>query len=203
MVSVLAHMGIAVLCAELILRLRTKDSNIRASKRLKYWTIGLIAGLIPDLDVIPALILGVHSYTFHHIYTHTFLAVGILAIGYFFLRKNELMLPLVSGYYLHLFVDFIDNSISPLGPFDPVTEWGLIAGWGPIPGGGWQSEYWLHPELYPGTENHTLWSIFMNNGWGVPIGIEFLSIYDIVLIIVFFALVVLWIRMLFQNRLKS
>ncbi|MDD1778013.1 MAG: metal-dependent hydrolase, partial [Candidatus Helarchaeota archaeon] len=78
MVSFLAHMAVGILVAELILRLRTKDPNERAEKRSNYWLVGMIAGLVPDLDVIPALLLGVHPYSFHHIYTHTFLAIGIV-----------------------------------------------------------------------------------------------------------------------------
>lgn len=196
MVSVIAHMGIGILFAELILRLRIKDLDERSQKRMTYWGIGLLAGLIPDLDIIPALIIGVHSYTFHHIFTHTFLALGILAIAYVIFRKHELALPFVAGYYMHLFADYIDNSIAPLGPFDSVTELGLLPGWGPIPGGSWASEYWLTP----GYENHTLWAIFRDNGWGIPIGFEFLSIYDLVFIVIFLILFIYWIKSIIQNR---
>lgn len=202
MVSFIAHMGIGILFAELILRLRTKDPEERSMKRLRYWSIGLLAGLLPDLDVIPAIILGVHSYTFHHIITHTFLAMAIIAVAYFFFRKKELALPFLAGYYTHLFADYIDNSISPLGPFDSITELGLLPGWGPMPGGGWHSEYWLTP----GYENHTLWSVFMNQGWGIPLGIEFLSIYDIILILITFVLLAFWAWMSIKylvSRLKG
>ena len=204
MVSIVAHVGIGILFAELVLRLRIKDKDERSLKRVTYWSMGLIAGLIPDLDVIPAIILGVHSYTFHHIFTHTFLALGVVAIICFgFLRKNEYATPFFFGYGLHLFADYIDNSIAPLGPFDATTELGLLPGWGQIPGGSWASEYWLYPSLYPGTENHTLWSMFMNNGWGIPIGIEFLSIYDLVLIVITIILFVIWIKLIIQKRRRK
>lgn len=190
MVSTFAHVAIAILFAELILRLRTKDPDERSEKRVKYWLIGIIAGTIPDLDVIPAVIMGLHPYAFHHIYTHTFLAMGIIAVFCFVIfRKNELALPFFAGYGLHLAADYIDNTISPLGLFDPVTELGLLRGWGPIPGGSWASEYWLTP----GYENHTLWGIFMSRGWGIPVGSEFLSYYDIALIVVLGILVIIFI----------
>ncbi len=196
MVSVIAHMGIGILFAELFLRLRIKDKDERSVKRIRYWGIGLLAGLIPDLDIIPALIMGVHSYTYHHIFTHTFLAVGILAIVFLIFRKYEIAKPFVAGYYMHLVADFIDNSIAPLGPFDSVTEFGLLPGWGPIPGGSWASEYWLEA----GYENHTLWAIFRHNGWGIPIGFEFLSIYDIVLIVITIILCVYLFILIFRRR---
>ncbi|NVM53189.1 MAG: metal-dependent hydrolase [Candidatus Helarchaeota archaeon] len=197
MVSFISHMAIGILFAEIILRLRTKDLNERSEKRVKYWTIGLIAGLIPDLDIIPGYILGVHPYTFHHIYTHTFLALGIVAIACLVIfRKNELAFPFFTGYGMHLVFDYFDNSISPLGPFVPEIELGLLCGWGTIPGGSWASEYWL----LPGYESHTLWAIFMNNGWGIPIGFEFLSIYDLVFIVIFFILFIILIRLVFKRR---
>ena len=182
----MAHVAIGILFTELILRLRIKDPTERSDKRLKYWGIGLLFGLMPDLDVIPALILGVHSYTFHHIFTHTFLAVGILAIITIIFRKKELALPMFAAYGSHLLADFIDNSIAPLGPIFPTIEWGLVPGWGHIPLGSWASDFWLQPQY----ANHDLWTIFMSRGWGVPVPVmnEFLSYYDLVLTGIFVVL---------------
>ncbi|MHA1298644.1 MAG: metal-dependent hydrolase [Candidatus Helarchaeota archaeon] len=188
MVSFLSHMAIGIFCAEIILRFRTKNSpDDRAEKRVKYWWVGLFAGLAPDLDVIPGIILGLHSYTFHHIITHTFLALGIIAIlTLIVFKKNPLSLVFFAGYSSHLLADFIDNSISPLGPFDTVTTWGLIPGWVPLPGGSWASEFWLPPWGPLIYRNFDLWSIFMHNGWGIPVGSEFLSYYDLVGVAFFF-----------------
>ncbi|NVM02114.1 MAG: metal-dependent hydrolase, partial [Candidatus Helarchaeota archaeon] len=146
MTSFFTHMFVGILFAELILRYKLKDASERAENRVKYWWVGLFSGLLPDLDVIPAYILGLHPYALHHIITHTFLAIGVVALFTFYIyRDNPLTLPFFAGYSMHLVVDFLDNSISPLGPFDPITEWGLLAGWGPIPGGSWASEFWLPP----------------------------------------------------------
>ncbi len=189
MTSFFTHMAVGILFAEAILRYRLNDVGERAENRLKYWWVGLFAGLLPDLDVIPGIILGLHPYTFHHIVTHTFFAIAVVALFAFIIfRENPLSLPFFAGYSMGVFVDFLDNSISPLGPFDTITEWGLLAGWRPIPGGSWASEFWLPPwgPLLYG--DHDLWSIFMNNGWGIPIGVEFLSYYDLVGIAVFFIL---------------
>jgi membrane-bound metal-dependent hydrolase YbcI (DUF457 family) len=190
-------MAVGILFAELILRLRTKDLDERSEKRVKYWAAGLIAGLIPDLDIIPALITGEHPYTYHHIYTHTFLALGIVAIFCFVIfRKNELALPFFMAFFMHLFVDYMDNSISPLGPFLPTVELGLLCGWGIIPLGGWASEFWLDPTY----KYHDLWSIFLHNGWGIPVGSEFLTYYDLALIGVFFALFIILIYLVVKKR---
>ncbi len=173
-------MAVGIALAELILRYRIKDPSERADNRVKYWWVGLFAGLVPDLDVIPALILGVHSYTFHHWITHTFLALGIVALFTLVIFRDKwYSLPIFAGYSAHLLADFIDNSIAPWGPFDPITEWGLLT-YGPIPGGSWASEYWLPPWGPIFYHDHTLWSIFMYNGWGIPLGFEFLSYYDLV-----------------------
>ena len=193
MVSVFSHIAIGILAAEIILYLKFKDSMKRRNNRLVFWSFGFLGGMIPDLDVIPALIIGVHYYEYHHIYTHTFLALGIVAIIFVLFRKTNWALPLFVGFGLHLVADFIDNSISPFGPFLPSLEWGLMCGWGELPGGNWAAEYWLYPWLYPGTENHHLWTIFLTNGWGIPIGTEFLSYYDLVFIGIFFLLFILYI----------
>lgn len=193
-------MTIGILFAELILRVRTKDLNERAEKRVRYWFIGMIAGIIPDLDVIPALILNVHPYTLHHTYTHTFLAIGIIAIlSFVVFRKNQLALPFFAGFGMHLAVEYVDNSITPLGPFLPNIELGLLCGWDIMPGG-WDSNFWL----YTPYKNHYLWSIFLNNGWGLPFGNEFLSYYDLVLAglfsILFALLIVFWFKRPQKNK---
>ncbi len=196
MVSFLAHMAVGILIAELILRIRTQDPIERSEDRVRYWIVGLFAGLLPDLDVVPALLTGQHPYTFHHTFTHTFLAMGIVAVCCLILfRKNKYALPFFGGYGMHLVVEFIDNSIAPLGPFYPNIEWGLLSGWGPMPGT-WASEFWLLPQY----ENHYLWSIFLHNGWGIPFGSEFLSYYDLALIGVFAACLVIMVWLIIKKR---
>ncbi len=199
-VSIMAHVAIGILFTEVILHVRIKNPSERSDKRIKYWIIGFLFGILPDLDVIPALILGFHPYTFHHIYTHTFLAIGILALITIIIRKKEFALPMFAAYGSHILADFIDNSISPLGPFFPTIEWGLIPGWGEIPLGGWTSDYWLLPEY----NNHDLWTIFMSRGWGVqlPVMNEFLSYYDLVLTGIFIGLFV-YLTYLLVLRIKN
>ena len=63
------HIGIGIILAEIILRLVDDDPEFRKSNRLAFWWLGALGGLAPDLDVIPALILGLQSYTFHHYFT--------------------------------------------------------------------------------------------------------------------------------------
>ncbi|MFX1297625.1 MAG: metal-dependent hydrolase [Promethearchaeota archaeon] len=201
MTSIFTHMAIGILIAELILRLRTKDPTERSEKRVKYWTIGWIAGLLPDLDIIPAVIQGVHSYIYHHFFTHTFLALGIVTVfclGLF--KKNELAFPFFAAFALHLFTDYIDNSISPLGPFFPFNELGLLCGWGTMPCVdsvcGWASEYWLDPA----NKYHDLWTLFLQNGWGIPVWSEFLTIYDLTIIGVFAVLFIIYIWLNIKKR---
>lgn len=205
MVSFIMHMGIGIMFAELIMRLIDDDPEFRKDIRLKFWWLGLLGGLSPDLDVIPSLFTGEHAYTYHHYFTHTFLAVGILVILLVIMKFNPLMLVYFAGYFMHLTADFIDNSISPLGPFDIIflgkyIEWGLLCGWQEMPCikgvCGWASEFWLYPKY----KNHDLWTIFMNNGWGVPIGFEFLSYYDIAFIIVSIPLI-LWVLIMSMKKL--
>ena len=180
-------MGIGLILAEILLRLIDDDPEWRKEKRLSFWWVGLIGGLSPDLDVIPAIFTGEHYYTYHHYYTHTFLAVGVLFVLVLALKFNPYMVAYFLAFVAHLGTDFIDNSISPIGPFDIIfldtkIEWGLLCGWQEMPcvDGvcGWASLFWQLPE-YGG---HDLWTIFMNNGWGIPIGYEFLTYYDLILI---------------------
>lgn len=197
MVSFPAHITIGILVAELVLRLKYKDSAERAEKRINYWVIGLLFGFLPDVDVIPAVILGVHAYTFHHIFTHTFLALAILLTIALIVRKWEYSVPMFAAYSSHLLADFIDNSIAPWGPIIPNIEWGIWY-YGPIPGGSWASEYWLQP----GYETHSLWTFFLSNGWGIPIGTEFLSYYDLVLIGIGIVLITI-LLVLIVKKLKN
>jgi len=185
MVSFIAHIGIGIIIAEIILRFIDDDPEFRKDKRPLFWWAGALGGLAPDLDVIPSLITGEHPYTYHHIYTHTFLVVGLVLLIVVITKFNPYMLAFFFAFVLHLTADFIDNSISPLGPFDIIflgkyIEWGLLTGGFqemPCIEGvcGWASEFWLES----GYADHDLWSIFMNNGWGIPIGFEFLSYYDL------------------------
>jgi hypothetical protein len=200
--STFSHIAVGILFGELILRLRINKSD-QTKKRFLFWSFGALGGLIPDLDVIPAIIIGVHYYTFHHWITHTFLALGIFAAIWIGFRKKDWSLPLFVGFSMHLLFDFLDNSIAPLGPFFPSIEWGLLCGWGEIPGGSWASEFWLEPGY---DYSHDLWSVFMKYGWGVPIGFEFLSYYDLALIGVFAVVFVIYIVLMVQkiiNRNKS
>jgi hypothetical protein len=187
MVSVISHVGVGMIFAEIILRIMFKDADIRTEKRPALWWAGFFGGLIPDLDAIPGYILGVHPYTYHHWITHTFLAVGIVFAIAAITKFKPRAIALFLGFGMHLVLDWVDNSISPLGPFLPTIEWGMLAGWGELPGGNWSSEYWLEPGY---TFDHDLWSIFMYNGWGFPYasGTEFYSIYDIILSGIAFAL---------------
>ncbi|MGQ4873079.1 MAG: metal-dependent hydrolase [Promethearchaeia archaeon] len=208
MPSFISHIGIGIIFAELILRWIDDDPEFRKEKRYLFWWAGGLGGLAPDLDVIPALILGVHSYTFHHYYTHTFFALGILAVIVVFSKFNPYGIAFFVGYSLHMTLDFIDNSISPLGPFDIIfmgkyIEWGLLTGGFqemPCVNGvcGWQSEFWLKPEY----ANHDLWSIFLHNGWGIPIGFEFLTYYDLAIMFVSIPLILYLFYMTIKNKKK-
>ncbi len=213
MTSFITHMGIGIILAEIVLRFMDDDPENRKEKRYKFWFFGLLGGLAPDLDVIPTLFMSdVSSYAIHHYFTHTFLAVGILFIILALTKFNPFMLVFFIGFVAHLGTDFIDNSISPLGPFDILFlgrpwEWGLLAGWGPMPctpdGCGWLSNYWLYPEY----ATHDLWTIFLNNGWGIPITFgsteEFLSYYDIALMCVSIPLILATIIIPIKRKISK
>ncbi|MHA1147084.1 MAG: metal-dependent hydrolase [Promethearchaeota archaeon] len=210
MTSFITHIGIGIIFAEIIMRLIDNNPEFKKSKRNLFWWVGGLGGVAPDLDVVPALILGVHSYTFHHYYTHTFLAVGILLFILVVITKsNPLMLVFFIGYIFHLSVDFIDNSISPLGPFDILflgkyIEWGLLTGGFqemPCINGicGWESQFWLEKEY----ADHDLWSFFLHNGWGIPIGFEFLTYYDLVLMAVSIPLILYLFYSSIRDKVKN
>ena len=120
MSSILAHNGIGILIAEILLRVVEEKGDYK-ELRLFYWLMGALGGLIPDLDVL---------FFVHHLFTHTLLAVVILVV---FMVVNMILLPeaykysiLISvGFLFHLFLDFIDNSILPFSPFNQSVEWGL------------------------------------------------------------------------------
>lgn len=95
------------------------------SKR-KIYTLGYLSGLIPDLDAVPGLIEGVikgdvstYLYKYHHIYTHTLIAMGIVfLLGVILFHSNKpLFMTFVGGYGLHLICDFIDNGIPLFSPW--------------------------------------------------------------------------------------
>jgi hypothetical protein len=89
-----------------------------------------LGGLIPDLDVIPAIMTGQPIYMYHHIYTHTLLALGIMIGITAILRFRPLPTAVLLGFVAHLLMDFFDNSILPFSPFDQTTEWGIhISDW--------------------------------------------------------------------------
>ncbi len=190
MTSFITHMCIGIILSEILLRFMDDDTENRKDKRFKFWFFGALGGAAPDLDVIPTLFTNLPSYTFHHYFTHTFFAVGIVFLLVVVTKFNPFMLAFFLGYFFgHFWIDWLDNSISPLGPFDflftgELIEWGMLARWGPMPitptGSGWLSEYWLYPQY----ANHDLWTIFLNNGWGIPFQFgsttEFYTYYDMV-----------------------
>jgi len=197
-------MGIGIILAELFMRFIDDDLDFRKEKRPLFWFIGMLGGLSPDLDVIPSLFTGEHAYTYHHYFTHTFLAMGILLVLVVVFRFNPLMIAYFLAYFGHLATDFIDNAISPLGPFDLLLfgkyiEWGLLCGWQEMPcvDGvcGWASEFWLDPQY----KNHDLWSIFLNNGWGIEYQLgsvsEFLTYYDLTIMVISIPLIIATVAM--------
>ncbi|MHA1148272.1 MAG: metal-dependent hydrolase [Promethearchaeota archaeon] len=212
MTSVITHMGIGIIIAELFMRFIDDDLEFRKQKRIFFWLFGLIGGLAPDLDVIPAIITGEHFYTFHHYYTHTFFAVFLIFSLIILFRFNPYLSAFFLGFVLHLTLDFIDNSISPLGPFDMIflgthIEWGMLCGWQEMPciDGvcGWASEFWLYPEY----ANHDLWTVFLNNGWGFSYQLgnttEFYTYYDIVLTIISIPLILATLYLVIKKMVKK
>jgi hypothetical protein len=188
-----SHVGIGIILAEILLRVIDTDPEYRKEKRVGFWWMGALGALIIDLDAVPAWFLGLHSYTFHHYFTHTFLAIGILFLLVVLTKFNPFMLAFFIGWVSHMGLDFMDNSISPLGPFDIILtgqpwEWGLLSGWGPMPcvDGvcGWASEYWLHLDRFPQYINHDLWTMALYNNWGVINPIEFMSYYDFTMFLI-------------------
>lgn len=137
MTSVITHIGIGIIFAEIALRLSEKSEECIKNNRWLYWIFGALGGLTPDLDFVPALITGESFNTYHHTYTHTLLALGIV-FGIIALTKfHPLALAYFLGFSLHLLTDFIDNTITPFGPFLPDVYWGLrlsemfeVNGWG-------------------------------------------------------------------------
>jgi len=130
MSSVITHMGVGVVIAEILLRIWETDPDCVIKNRLWFWLFGAFGGLVPDLDVVPAIITGEMMWTYHHIYTHTLLAVGIMVVITAAMRFKPLPSTVLAGFVAHLILDFFDNSILPFSPFDQVTEWGLhISDW--------------------------------------------------------------------------
>lgn len=204
-------MGIGIILAELFMRFVDDDPDYRKEKRAIFWLIGLLGGLSPDLDVIPTLFTGEHAYAYHHYFTHTFLALGILLVLIFITKFNPLMIAYFLGFFGHLATDFVDNSISPLGPFDMLIfgtyiEWGMLCGWQEMPciNGvcGWVSEFYLDPAY----KYHDLWSIFLHNRWGMAYQLgstpEFLTYYDLALMSISIPLIIATVVMIMAKIIK-
>ena len=105
------HLIIGILLAELILRKIENDpeTNIerRKEKRGWFWLAGGLGGLSPDLDIVPALITRQPIFTYHFIYTHTLIAMGILFALVLITRFNPYMLAYSVAYGVHLLMDLI------------------------------------------------------------------------------------------------
>lgn len=211
MTSFITHMGIGIIFAEILLRVIDDDSEFRKDNRPLLWFLGALGGLSPDLDAIPTFFTGEHIYTYHHYFTHTFLAVGVLLVLIIVLKFNPLMIAYALGFVGHLATDFVDNSISPLGPFDMILlgkyiEWGMLCGWQEMPcmsgACGWASEFWLDPTY----KYHDLWSIFLHNGWGIQYQLgsttEFMSYYDLTIFIISIPLILATLLMVIKKGIK-
>ncbi|MHA1255425.1 MAG: hypothetical protein ACTSPS_07485 [Promethearchaeota archaeon] len=61
----------------------------------------------PDLDIIPALITGQPIFTYHFIYTHTLIAMGILFVLVLITQFNPYMLTYSVAYGVHLLTDLM------------------------------------------------------------------------------------------------
>jgi len=105
------HIIIGMLLAEIILRKIEYDPETfaerRKEKRWWFWLAGGLGGLSPDLDIIPALIMGEPIFTYHLIYTHTLIAMGILFVLVLITRFNPYMLTYSVAYGIHLLTDLI------------------------------------------------------------------------------------------------
>ncbi len=105
------HIIIGILLAELILRKIENDPETfaerRKEKRWWFWLAGGLGGLSPDLDIIPALIMGEPIFTYHLIYTHTLIAMGILFVLVLITRFNPYVLTYSVAYGVHLLTDLM------------------------------------------------------------------------------------------------
>lgn len=151
MPSFIAHMLFGLLFAELYILCFHGD--IERNKKITLRVLGSLGGLLPDLDVIPALILGLPMYSLHHYFTHTFLAILVVSVSMVIIRKKESFV-LGMGYLLHLGLDLVDNSLPLLSPFILEWEFGLNIG-----------------------------HVFEANNWGFYTNNYFVSYYDLVFII--------------------
>lgn len=125
MSSFIVHVAIGVIVAELLLHVIERDPDCVKRNRIWYWAFGALGGLLPDLDAIPGIITGQTIWTYHHTYTHTLIAL-LIVLGITALFKFQpLAIAFLLGYAVHLFTDFLDNSIMPFSPWDQTTEWGL------------------------------------------------------------------------------
>ena len=105
------HIIIGMLLAEIILRNIVNDPETfaerRKEKRWYFWLAGGLGGLSPDLDIIPALITGQPIFTYHFIYTHTLIAMGILFVLVLITRFNPYILTYSVAYGVHLLTDLV------------------------------------------------------------------------------------------------
>jgi hypothetical protein len=181
MTSVITHIGIGIIFAEILLRVLTDKSEYK-EKRISFWFFGLLGGLTPDLDIIPALILGKDICYFHHYFTHTILAVILCIIIISYFKFNPLSLVFFIGYILHLFTDFIDNSLTPFSPFFLyIDELGFLS----------SIEIGLN-----------ISDIFMVNGWGWHTTFMFISYYDLIGILISITLITYLIYLYTKKKYK-
>ncbi|MEM2636975.1 MAG: metal-dependent hydrolase [Candidatus Korarchaeota archaeon] len=106
--------------------------QIARFRRSRWYFLGFLAGFGPDFDTIPGAIAGhlneeYSMWTFHHVYTHTFIAMSLLLLLLLTNFNGEALL-INAAWDFHLFCDWLDNSIMPFGPFSH-EEWGLNLGY--------------------------------------------------------------------------
>lgn len=96
----------------------------------KYVLLAGLAGLLPDIDLIPSLLL-VGSSGLHRTITHSLVFPAIFFIGFLvfcFLKRKKLykiFLMLFIGFFIHILLDFsLLGTVYLLFPFS-FTEFGL------------------------------------------------------------------------------
>lgn len=180
MVSVISHIGLGIVFAEIYSRTKRGRESIPNKERIRNWTWGGLGGLAPDLDVIPAFILNLPIYAFHHLFTHTLIAVVLIIILLYAFKYHPYIIFFSIGYLGHLVTDLIDNSLTPLAPFLLfINEYGYIF------------SFELGLEIV---------EIFQANNWGFDTEWQFFSYYDMALIIMTFFLFIKYIQIVIRNH---
>ncbi|MEK6813497.1 MAG: metal-dependent hydrolase [Nitrospirota bacterium] len=97
--------------------------KIHSKNEPVFWIAALIAGNLPDLDLLPAVVVGLEAVSpFHQGITHSigFAATAGLAFGFFFRKRG---IPLSLGWpffaaltYAHVLLDSLgDDTFPPIG----------------------------------------------------------------------------------------